>query len=398
MLDYSKAFDKINQSILLFKLKRLGISGKIGKWIGNFLLDRTQRVSINGHLSTPSSVISGVPQGTILGPVLFLIYIADIGDNLKKSTLASYADDSKVHHIIKTIQDGLDLQIDVETLYHWTTTNLMEFNSSKFQVLKVGDNQNLKDSITYKTPEGEPIEETVLTKDLGVFFNNKGHFSDHIKIKTSKAKQMCGYIMRTFLTRIPQPMMVLFKSLVLPLIEYSCIVWNPHKLQEITQLESVQRNYTSKLDGLSDLNYYQRLHKLNLYSAERRRDRYLITYIFKIINGKVPNPGISYKWALRRGKELKIPPVRTSKQSRGATLLYHSFTRRAPRLFNALPETLRNISGDTPMDTIKQRIDNLLKKIPDEPRIPGYYPSNSAVSNRVEDQIRVMECLREDHH
>ena len=80
MLDYSKAFDKINHSILLFKLKKLGISGQIAKWIGNFLLNRTQRVVINGHLSTPSTVISGVPQGTILGPVLFLIYIADIGD------------------------------------------------------------------------------------------------------------------------------------------------------------------------------------------------------------------------------------------------------------------------------------------------------------------------------
>jgi len=74
-------------------------------------------------------VTSGVPQGTILGPVLFLVYIADIGDNLKKSTISSYADDSKAHIIIKEIQDGLDLQIDVETLYNWTTKNLMEFNS-----------------------------------------------------------------------------------------------------------------------------------------------------------------------------------------------------------------------------------------------------------------------------
>ena len=165
MLDYAKAFDKINHSILLFKLKKLGISGKLGKWIGNFLLNRTQKVSIDGHSSTTSAVISGVPQGTILGPVLFLVYIADIGDNLKKSTLASYADDSKILNILKTLQDGINLQLDVNTLYEWTLKNLMEFNSTKFEVLKIGDNKDLKETL-YKTPEGKVIEETVLTKDL----------------------------------------------------------------------------------------------------------------------------------------------------------------------------------------------------------------------------------------
>ena len=397
MLDYAKAFDKINHSILLFKLKKLGIGGQIGNWIGNFLINRTQRVSVNGHLSTPSTVISGVPQGTILGPVLFLIYIADIGDNLMKSTISSYADDSKVHNIIKTVQDGLDLQIDVETLYSWTTKNLMEFNSTKFEVLKIGDNQNFKDNIVYKTPDGEIIPETKLTTDLGLNFNNKGNFEDHIKIKKSKAKQMSGYILRTFIIRSPQPMLTLYKSLVLPHIEYCCIVWNPHLQKDISLLESVQRYFTCKLDGMEDLDYYQRLKALNIYSTERRRDRYIIMYIFKILFAKVPNPGLSYKWTLRRGKVLTTPPVFTSSASRGATLLHHSFTRRAPRLFNSLPQALRNLPEDTHMDTIKSRLDRFLLDIKDEPRIPGYYPTNSAASNRVEDQILATECLLKDH-
>ena len=96
MLDYAKAFDRINHFILLFKLKDLGISGNIGKWIGQFLMNRNQRVSINGFLSKSSPVISGVPQGTILGPVLFLIYISDIGEKLTNCNISSYADDSKV--------------------------------------------------------------------------------------------------------------------------------------------------------------------------------------------------------------------------------------------------------------------------------------------------------------
>jgi ribonuclease P/MRP protein subunit RPP40 len=397
MLDYSKAFDKINHSILLFKLRKLGISGNLAKWIGHFLLNRTQRVSINGYLSQPSQVTSGVPQGTILGPILFLIYIADIGDNLTECTLSSYADDSKAHKIINTINDGLELQTELHKLYSWTDTNLMEFNSEKFEVLRIGGNQMLKEEIKYKTPEGDIIKETELAKDLGVYFNNKGHFGDHIKIKSVKAKQMSGYILRTFITRKPEIMLTLLKSLVLPIIEYSCIIWNPHTQQDISQLESVQRNFTCKLDGMQNMDYYQRLVRLKIYSAERRRDRYLIVYVFKIIFRKVPNPGLSYKWSLRRGKVLTIPAVLSSKPSRASTLMHHSFTRRAPRLFNALPKVIRNLPDDTPMDSVKNNIDKYLREITDEPRLPGYYPCNSSASNRVEDQIQATEFLSQNH-
>ena len=101
MLDYSKAFDKINISILLEKLKKLGIGGQIGRWLGNFLIGRKQCVSVNKKLSDQSDILSGVPQGTILAPVLFLVYIADIGDNITRSYITSYADDSKSSKIIK---------------------------------------------------------------------------------------------------------------------------------------------------------------------------------------------------------------------------------------------------------------------------------------------------------
>jgi hypothetical protein len=321
-----------------------------------------------------------------------------LGTNITDCNISSYADDSKADKKIKSTDDGKILQTEVNKLYNWTECNLMEFNSSKFEVLRIGDNNNLKEEIKYKTPEGNTIPETELTKDLGVYFNNKGNFSDHIKLKASKAKQMCGYILRTFLNRMPEIMMILLKSLVLPILEYSCVVWNPHLQKDKTVLESPQRNFTSKLDEMQDLNYYERLNRLKIYSCERRRDRYLVIYIFKIIHGRVPNSGISYKWSPRRGRVLITPPVPTSRLSRAATLLHHSFTRRAPRLFNSLPKSLRNMPDDTPMCSIKKRIDKLLKQIPDEPRIPGYYPTNNSASNRVEDQIQAMERLFEEHH
>ena len=253
-------------------------------------------------------------------------------------------------------------------------------------------------NIKYTNPEGDEIPETDLTKDLGVHFNNSGDFSDHIKLKVSKAKQIAGYIMRTFLSRKPEIMITLLKSLVLPIIDYSSIIWNPHTQQDIAFIESVQRNYTSKLEGMADLNYYCKLKKLKIYSSQRRRDRYHILYIFKIIHGKVPNPGISFKWSPRRGKVLTYPTV-TSQSSKAATLLHHSFTRRAPRLFNALPQCLRNLPSDTSADTLKSKLDKFLQTIPDEPRISGHFPTNSASSNRVEDQILLMgtERLCEDH-
>ena len=397
MLDYAKAFDKINHSVLLHKLKQVGISGQIGRWLGHFLLNRTQRVSLNGHLSSVSKMLSGVPQGTILGPVLFLVYIADIGINITRSTVSSYADDTKVSRKIRNRQDGLELQIDLNKLYEWTNTNLMQFNSDKFEALRIGKNNDLKESIIYQTPEGETIEATSIAKDLGVYFNDKGTFADHIKLKSTQAKKMTGYILRTFLTRGREVMIILLRSLIFPILDYSCVVWNPHLQQDKNLLESPQRFLTSKIEGLESFDYYQRLKELKLYSAERRRDRYLILYIIKIIQCKVPNPGISYKYSPRRGRVLNTPPVKSSKSSSAETLYHNSFNRRASRVFNALPKEIRNLPNDTSPELVKKKLDKFLSEITDEPRLPGYLPTNNAASNRLEDQIRAKEHLCEGH-
>ena len=121
MLDYSKAFDKINISILLSKLKKLGIGG----WIANFLIGRKQRVGINGHFSSNSDIISGVPQGTILAALLFLVYIADINEKINESTLVSYADDSRMFKRVKTSEQCIQLQNNINTVFKWTDENLI---------------------------------------------------------------------------------------------------------------------------------------------------------------------------------------------------------------------------------------------------------------------------------
>jgi len=396
MLDYSKAFDKISISILLQKLKKLGIGGNIGKWLGNFLLERKQRVSVNKHLSKPSDIISGVPQGTILAPLLFLVYISDIGDNIKTSTLTSYADDSKTSKIIISLADGQELQCDLNRLFTWTEENLMTFNVDKFEVLRIGKNEDLIQDIKYTTPDGTTLPEETTIKDLGVIFNNKGDFSDHISVKSTKARSIAGLIFRTFITRQPAPLMMLFKSLVIPILEYGSIIWSPYLKKERNQLESVQRSFTSKLEGLKDKNYHQRLKELKIYSLERRRERYDILYAFKILQRSVPNIGLQFKWSNRRGRTIVPPPVKKNCSEHGKTVRNNAYRSRISRLFNSLPEEIRNTPAGTSLSRIKSQLDSYLATLRDEPQLPGY--NTAAASNSVFHQRRTEDSpIRKIH-
>ena len=387
MLDFCKAFDKINISILLNKLKALGIGGNIARWIGNFLIKRKQKIVVNKQSSQWSEVKSGVPQGTILAALLFLIYITDIGNEVVNSSIVSYADDSKIKKTIQNRNDGEKLQEDLNTIYKWTEENNMEFNLTKFEILRIGKQENLKSEIKYTTPDGKQIEESAIVKDLGVFFNKDGNFDDHIKVKIAKCNKMCGYILRTFITRESEPLLSLFKSLVIPITDYGSMIWNPSKRKDIQAIEKIQRNFTKRIKGLSDLDYYQRLKYLNIYSMERRRERYELLYIFKIIKHQVPNVGLKWKFFPRRGRELIPPSVAKNSLLSAVTIRRNSFRGKAAYLFNCLPASLRNINIDTPMPTIKRAADKILKNVADEPMLIGYGRSNSSVSNKLTHQM-----------
>ena len=134
-LDFAKAFDKVDHNILLHKLKNLGINGKTLRWIQNFLQERVQRVVVNGMLSTPHQVISGVPQGSVLGPLLFFFLIGDIDDGVLHSLIASFADDTRATKGIKTELDAAELQNDLFRIYDWSQKNNMQFNSLKFELM-----------------------------------------------------------------------------------------------------------------------------------------------------------------------------------------------------------------------------------------------------------------------
>ena len=161
---------------------------------------REQIVIANGVKSKESLVKSGVPQGTVLGPILFLILISDIDNNI--SSIASmFADDTRIMRKISTQIDVEALQEDLQKVFTWQDENNMKFNGKKFELLRYGPNQDIKESTGYLTPEGETIEQKNNIRDLGIQMSDNTTFSEHIAKVCKKVNQKCGWILRTFACR-----------------------------------------------------------------------------------------------------------------------------------------------------------------------------------------------------
>ena len=206
-IDFAKAFDKVDFMVTLRKLNELGISGKIGKWIHSFLTNRSQVVLVNNARSKPMSVKSGVPQGSVLGPLLFLILIGDIDQDLARAFLSSFADDTRIGGQISTEEDAAALQTDLNTVYSWTSRNNMELNGDKFECLRYGSDHTLQSQTSYKSNSGSDIQDKDSVRDLGVTIINDGTFKRHINNVVTEAKSQCSWIFRTFGTRQVIPML-----------------------------------------------------------------------------------------------------------------------------------------------------------------------------------------------
>ena len=205
-LDFSKAFDKVDHTVVLAKLNQLGISGPIHRWIESFLTERYQTVIVNGVKSKPQKVISGVPQGSVLGPLIFLILIGDIDEKVLYCILKSFADDTRATKSIKNTTDVEILQKELEKVYDWTEENNMKLNDTKFELLRYGPDEEIKNQTHYKFPSGENIERKKFVKDLGVLMSDDAVFTHQINSVIEKAKNLISWILRTFSSRSPQLM------------------------------------------------------------------------------------------------------------------------------------------------------------------------------------------------
>ena len=351
----------------------MGVKGKIHSWVSAFLSNRTQIVLVKGKKSRPVLVISGVPQGTVLGPLLFIIFINDITKVIKHCQIKIFADDSKLSHIIKSFEDNHALQEDLDAVMKWASDNNMELNQDKFEILHHGSDRTLDG--TYILPNGKSIQtESHTIRDLGIHINDTLSWSDHYNLMVTEAKKYAGWILRTFSTRSQHAILLLYGSLVRMRLEYSCPLWMPFTKKDIMSIESVQRSVTSKIQEVSGLNYWERLEKLGLYSLQRRRERYCIIHVWKILWKFAPNDiEMAFHDNLRLGPVAEIPKLKAKRQHTN-TLRNQSFSCHGPRLFNILPKELKLL--DT-LPSFKLQLDKFLKLIPDTPPTPGYVAANS---------------------
>ena len=385
-LDFAKAFDKVDFLVTMRKLHNIGISGKLGRWIYSFLTKRKQAVLVNGVKGNLSEVKSGVPQGSVLGPLLFLVLISDIDQEITSTFLSSFADDTGVAKGITMTEDVEALQSDLQAIYKWSEENNMEFNFQKFECLRYGNNNEIKDSTCYTTQTGDSIRAVEHVKDLGIAMSSSGTFKEHIKNVTDAAINLCGWTLRTFKTRQRIPMLTLWKSLIRSKLEYCCQLWSPTQTGEIQNIEQVQRSFIRKIVGLQQLSYWEQLQELSLYSLERRRERYIISYVWRIIEGQNPNfadpdhAGTKAVWHPRRGRSCVVPGVNSRAPNKTYNIRNASSGVKGPRLFNILPGDVRNITGCS-IDSFKHYLDKYLATVPDEPQIRGYTAMRRAESN-----------------
>ena len=240
LLDFSKAFDKVNHQKLLLKLHRYGIRGPSLKWIQAFLSGRKQTVILENEKSDTVPVTSGVPQGSVLCPILFPIYINDLPDRTR-SKIRLFADDTAMYLTVSNLQDAQILQQDLDQLHGWELQCDMEFNPSKCVVIYV---------TRAKTPvpseyllHGQILESVGGSKYLGVEISSNLTFNNHNHIQKicTSANGSLGFIKRNIRTKSPAIREMAYKTLVRPLVEYSSSVWSPNTDKYIGKIEMVQR-------------------------------------------------------------------------------------------------------------------------------------------------------------
>ena len=259
----------------------------------------------------------------------------------------------------------------------------MVFNAKKFEALRYGYDDVLKVTTSYTSPDGSIIPDKDHLKDLGVTMSANGSFRQHISEMCQAARNMCSWILRTFQSRSKELMLTLWKSLVLPILDYCSQLWCPVKTGLIQEIEDIQRFFTRKIRCDKYGDYWERLNMLGMYSLQRRRERYRIIYTWKILENLVPNVGenkIRYRSSIRHGRVCVVPrPLKTaSTEVQG--LVHASFAVHGGNLFNALPKPIRNLTN-VDLPTFKRKLDGYLSSIADEPQSPGYTERRRAASN-----------------
>lgn len=350
-LDYRKAFDSVPHKRLIHKVQNYGFGDTYINWIKDFLTSRKQQVFLRGHFSEPRDVLSGVPQGSVMGPLLFVLYVNDIPD-VVSGKVKMYADDTKLYDNHK---NSKSLQRDLETLEQWSRKWLLKFNEAKCKIMYFGrDNPEHK----YKIGTTE-LKKVTEEKDLGVHITNDAKPSLQCTEAAKKATQALGFVKRTFSHFDCSSFSTLYKTYVRPHMEFAVQAWNPYLRKDIDCLEKIQHRATKLVPQLRNLDYEDRLKALNLTTLEERRARGDLIQAYKIITGK-DNVNCEQFFTFRenadtRGNSMKVYKPRLKKS---ILQRVNFFSIRVVNAWNALPEEV--ISAST-VNSFKNRLDHFNK-------------------------------------
>ena len=336
--DIQKAFDSVSHSKLIKTLTQYRIHKSLVSWFKEFLDNRTQKVVIGNSFSESLPVFSGVPQGGVIGPLLFLIYINDIALEVDvDSNINLFADDTKIFSHSDTI-----LQKSLDKIYHWLKERKLDLNPSKCQVL------NIQKSTSCITPDFRinniTLPSTKVFKDLGIFIDENLKWNHHINYVYKIASTISYQVLKSFKSTDINTLKKIYLIYIRPKLEYNSPIWSPYLKKDINHLESIQRKYTRTVFNrcnISYTSYFDRLSKLGIKSLEYRRIEFDLITFFKLINCETTFNLQSifepYKSTyLLRGNNRKF----RCRQNFNNNVWHNSFFYRSVELWNKLPDEL----------------------------------------------------------
>ena len=340
-LDFKKAFDSVPHRRLILKLGALGIQGSALTWFQNYLCGRAQAVRIREAISSDKEVLSGVPQGSILGPLLFLVYIADLPRVVSPETLIRlFADDTKLCREIFGEGDEIALQNDLGQVSNWCKTWLLSLNIQKCKVIRFGKGRSSPKYTVWDGLQQHAIEAVSEEKDLGVIFDQNLTFRSHIESKVKAASRVLALIGHSFKYLDKKTFITLYKSLVRPHLEYCSPIWNPYLRNLSDSIEKIQKRATKLVYRFDEISYEDRLWSLDLPSLEFRRLREDIITAFKICKFY---PDLKYIFSFQTRQGLRGHEFSFQKERIVSRVSGNSLQNRLFETWNGLPQEFAQI-------------------------------------------------------